>query len=269
MSVMQQDCVLYEKKPPIARIILNRPHVLNAMNTEMHHLLAAIWDDFESDDKIRVGIVKGAGERAFSVGQDLKELAALNMNDPQAVASFGSRGKPGWPRLTERFHRLKPLIAQVEGYAIGGGFELALACDIIIASEAASFALPEAKWGLIPGAGGVFRLTRQIPSRVALGYLMTGRSMSAARAFELGLVNEVVSQASLEQCVEAWVQDILSAAPLSLKVIQEAISKSEALPLAEAFSMNYDTEAQRMHSLDAQEGPRAFAEKRSPIWQGR
>src|SRR4029077_14404557 len=119
-----------------------------------------------------------------------KELSK-RIRDGVPPSSFGSRGAPGWPRLTERFSMSKPLIARVNGYALGGGFELALACDIIVAADHATFALPEAGLGLIAGAGGVFRLTRQIPFKIAMGYLMTGRRMSAARGLELGLINEV------------------------------------------------------------------------------
>jgi dehydration protein DpgD len=157
----------------------------------------------------------------------------------------------------------------VRGYALGGGFELALACDIIVATEDARFALPEAKLGLIAGAGGVIRLTRQIPFRTALGYLMTGRMMTAARALELGLVNDVVTPDALEVCVDAWVQDILRCAPLSIKVIKEVTSKSLSISLEEAFTIPYTWEEARKASLDALEGPQAFIDKRPPTWKGR
>jgi crotonobetainyl-CoA hydratase/dehydration protein DpgD len=173
--------VRYEKKDHVARITLDRPEVLNAMDLRMHEELAAVWDDVENDDEVRVAVLTGAGERSFSVGQDLKERARLNA-EGAAATTFGSRGQPGWPRLTERFTLSKPVVARVNGYALGGGFELALACDIIVASEDAVFALPEARLGLVPGAGGAFRLTRQLPERIAMGYLLTGRRMSAATA---------------------------------------------------------------------------------------
>jgi dehydration protein DpgD len=186
------ETVRYEKHSGIAYITLNRPAVLNALNLQMHHELGEVWDDFERDDGLSVAVLTGAGEKAFSVGQDLKELdARLQSGEPPS--SFGSQGKPGAPRLTERFELTKPVIARVNGYALGGGFELALACDVIVASVQTTFGLPEARLGLIAGAGGVFRLTRQIPLRVAIGHLITGRRLSASRAYELGLVNEVVS----------------------------------------------------------------------------
>ena len=242
---------------------LNRPEVLNAMDLRMHAELAEVWDDFEADDDLWVAVLSGAGSRAFCVGQDLKEVAARGQGAP---STFGSRGKPGWPRLTERFELTKPIVAKVRGYALGGGFELALACDIIVASADATFALPECRLGLIPGAGGVFRLTRQLPSKTAMGYLLTGRSMTAQRAFELGLVNEVVATEGLDDCVAGWVADIAACAPLSVRAIKEAAAKSATLPLEEAFAARYPAEDRRMHSADAIEGPRAFAEKRPPRW---
>ncbi|MDT9002108.1 enoyl-CoA-hydratase DpgD [Paucibacter sp. APW11] len=260
------SCVRYTKLGHIAHIELNRPSSLNAMNLRMHEELAGIWDDFESDPAIWLGVLSGAGDRAFSVGQDLKELDQLNRQG-QAASSFGSRGRAGWPRLTERFELSKPLVAKVRGYALGGGFELALACDIVIAAEDAEFGLPEARLGLIPGAGGVFRLARQIPVKAAMGYLLSGRRLSAARAYELGLVNEVVPAAELDACVGRWLDELLQCAPLSQRAIKQVVAQSATLPLAEAFERSYSWESARRLSEDCAEGPRAFAEKRQPIWK--
>jgi len=160
---VQTETVTYTKRDRVAHITLNRPQVLNAMNLQMHEDLAKIWEDFESDETIWLAVLSGAGDRAFSVGQDLKESAILSRRGEMPPSSFGSLGKPGWPRLTDRFDLSKPIIAKVQGFALGGGFELALACDIVIAANDAVFGLPEARMGLIPGAGGVFRLTRQAP----------------------------------------------------------------------------------------------------------
>lgn len=160
------------------------------------------------------------------------------------------------------------MIARVNGHAFGGGFELALACDVIVAADTATFALPEAKLGLIAGAGGVFRLTRQAPYRVALGHLISGRPMTAARAYELGLVNEVVPAAELDACVAAWVADILRCAPLSVRAVKQAAAAAATMPLEHAFATRFPWEERRMHSADALEGPRAFVEKREPRWQG-
>jgi dehydration protein DpgD len=210
-------------------------------------------------------VLTGAGERAFSVGQDLKELVE-RIEAGVSPSTFGSRGLPGWPRLTERFSLSKPIMARVNGYAFGGGFELALACDIIIAAEQASFALPEAKLGLVPGAGGLFRLTRQIPFKIAMGHLMTGRDMSAARAYELGLVNQVVPPKQLDDCVERWVKDILYCSPLAVRALKQVGLASAQLPLEAAFATRYGAEELRRLGEDWQEGPLAFLQKRIPNW---
>ncbi|MGK5550573.1 enoyl-CoA-hydratase DpgD [Actinomadura kijaniata] len=261
--------VRYRKEGRVAYVTLDRPEVLNAMDLRTHEELAEVWDDFEADDGIWVGVLTGAGDRAFSVGQDLKELVARTGEGRAAPSTFGSRGKPGWPRLTERFGLAKPLIARVDGYALGGGCELALACDVIVASDRSVFGLTEARLGLVPGAGGVFRLTRQMPYRVALGHLISGRRFDAARAYELGLVNEVVPAAELDASVAGWVEDILRCAPLSVRAIKEAAASSATLRLSDAFATRYVWEERRMHSADALEGPLAFVEKRDPVWRGR
>lgn len=259
----------YEKKDHIAYVTLDRPARLNAMDSRMHAELGEIWDDFEADDTIWLGILSGNGDRAFSVGQDLHELAELTAAGTVTPSTFGGRGRPGWPRLTDRCRMSKPLIAKVRGYAYGGGFELALACDLIIASEDAQFALPEAKLGLVAGAGGVFRLTRQIPFRIALGHLMTGRPISAARAVELGLVNDVVPADELDACVESWAADVLACAPLAVRSVKEAAWRSVGLTIEEAFGTRFAAEEARMASRDAREGPEAFVAGRPPRWAGR
>ncbi len=257
--------VRYEKRGHVAYVTLNRPDVLNAMDLRMHEELAAVWDDFAADDQLWVAVLTGAGTRAFSTGQDLKE----RVRDGGRPTTFGSRGQPGWPRLTERFDLVKPVIACVQGYALGGGFELALACDLIIAEENAVFALPEARLGLVPGAGGVFRLVRQLPMKTAMGYLLTGRRITAAQALRLGLVNEVVAEHELDGCVAQWVEDLLRCAPLATRAIKQAAMRSIDMPLDEAFSARYEWEERRSVSQDAVEGPTAFVKGRAPVWQGR
>lgn len=260
--------VRYKKKDHVARVTLDRPEVLNAMDLRMHEELATIWDDVEADDDVWVAVLSGAGERAFSVGQDLKERAALDRTGPD-VSTFGSRGRPGWPRLTERFDLSKPVVAAVRGYALGGGFELVLTCDVVVAADDAVFGLPEARLGLIPGAGGVFRLARQLPLRTAMGHLLTGRRLTANRAFALGLVNDVVPADEVDACVDGWVTDLVRCAPLSVWAIKEAALASVDMPLDRAFVTCFRWEEKRMRSIDALEGPRAFAEKREPHWLGR
>lgn len=258
----------YVKTGRVATITLRRPEVLNAMNERMHAELAAVWADFEADPEIWVGVVTGAGDRAFSVGQDLRELADRDRRAGTRLSSFGSAGKPGAPRLTDRFDITKPLIARVRGYALGGGFELVMACDLVIAASDAVFGLPEARLGLIAGAGGVFRLARQIPPRIAAGYLLTGRRMAAGEALRLGLVNEVVPPEQLTDATQAWVDDLLECAPLAVRAAKQAMWRSLDVPLPDAFTGCYPCEEERMRSRDAVEGPRAFAEKRPPVWTG-
>lgn len=262
------EFVDYAKNGRVATITLRRPEVLNAMNRRMHAELAVVWDDFEADPDLWVGVLTGAGDRAFSVGQDLKELADRESAGAAPPSSFGSAGKPGAPRLTDRFDITKPLVAQVRGYALGGGFELALACDLIIAAGDAVFGLPEARLGLVAGAGGVFRLARQIPPRIAAGYLLTGRRMTADEAFRLGLVNEVVPPERLAAATQAWVEDVLECAPLATRAAKQAMWRSLDTTLPDAFAERYPCEDLRMHSRDAVEGPRAFAQKRPPVWTG-
>lgn len=259
--------VRYRKDGHVARVTLDRPEVLNAMDLQMHAELGEVWDDVEADDEIRVVVLTGAGDRAFSVGQDLRERAALDAGGAQRT-SFGSRGLPGWPRLTERFELTKPVVAAARGYALGGGFELLLACDIVVAAEDAVFGLPEVRLGLVPGAGGAFRLARQLPLRKAMGHLLTGRRMSAAEAARFGLVNEVVPAAELDACVEGWVADLLAAAPLAVRAVKQAVLRSVDMPIEDAFTAEYPEESRRRTSHDAVEGPRAFAEKRDPAWRG-
>ncbi|QHA89378.1 enoyl-CoA-hydratase DpgD [Serratia rhizosphaerae] len=259
--------VLYEKRGHVAYITLNRPAVLNAMNLDMHRQLLTVWEDFNHDDELWVAVLAGAGGKSFSVGQDLKELKT-RYADGEPFSSLGSAGRPGWPRLTERTDIYKPIIAVVEGYAFGGGFELALACDLIVASEASVFALPEAKLGLIQGAGGIFRLTRQMPMKLAMEMLLTGKQISARQAQAFGIVNQVVDGAKLVDTVEQLVNDILRCSPAATRAIKNIAYDSADKSLPEAFQTQYAAEQRRLHSQDLLEGVDAFLEKRPPVWSG-
>jgi enoyl-CoA hydratase/carnithine racemase len=260
--------VLFEQTGPVARLTLNRPQVLNAMDTDAHEALSACLDRCEQDDDIRIVVLTGAGERAFSAGRDLKAMATEDRLSGPARAELDAR----WARirrLTDRHDFNKPLIARINGMALGGGFELALACDVVIAVDSATFALPEPKRGLIPFAGGVHRLPRQIPLKVAMGYLLTGRPMSSERAYALGLVNAVVPQALLDVEVDSWINDMLACAPLALRSIKQCVLQGVGRELQSAMTAEYPLEVSRRDSEDSREGPRAFAEKRQPLWTGR
>jgi enoyl-CoA hydratase/carnithine racemase len=259
--------IVFEKAGAVVRLTINRPQVLNAMDIEAHEAFSQCLDRCEADPDVRVVVVTGAGERAFSVGRDLKAMAADNALGAEAQAALQTR----WSkirRLTDRHDFTKPIIARVNGLALGGGFEIALACEIIIATHSASFALPEAKRGLIPFAGGVHRLPRQVPLKIALGYLLTGRSMTSERAYELGLVNAVVAPADLDTEVERWASDIIACAPLAVRAIKQCVMQGLGRSLPAALQIDYPLEAARRLSADSIEGPRAFAQKRQPVWTG-
>lgn len=242
-------------------VTLNRPEVMNALHSEAHHELEAVWDEFARRDDLWVGIVTGAGNRAFSAGNDLKV---------QAAGRRGPPAKTGFGGLCNRFDLDKPLIAAVNGVAMGGGFEIALACDIIVASENARFALPEPRVGLIAGAGGVHRLPRMIPRKLAMGMILTGRHVPASEGKELGFVNEVVSDGQALAAAKRWAALILECSPLAVRASKQAVYRGlDAPSLVEAIRTVYPAQKTNAESADYIEGPRAFAEKRKPNWQNR
>jgi enoyl-CoA hydratase/carnithine racemase len=259
---MTYEFATYEKRERIAIVTLNRPERMNAIHPPANFELDEIWNDFERDPDLWVGILTGAGDKAFSAGNDLRYTAEHGMGMVlMADSGFGG--------ITSRTSCWKPLIAAVNGYALGGGFEMALACDIIIAADHARLGLPEPRVGLMAGAGGVHRLPRMIPQKVAMGYMLTGRHMTAQEAHRWGIVNEVVPLADLLPTALAWAQEILECAPLSVRATKQAAAMGLGHPLDVALAMSY-TEALRMRrSEDTVEGPRAFAEKRKPEWRGR
>jgi crotonobetainyl-CoA hydratase len=250
-----------EREGRVLVVTLERPDVLNALHPPANFELEKVFDGFAADPELWVAILTGAGERAFCAGNDLKYQARE-----------GGRleiPRTGFAGLTARFDNPKPLIAAVNGVAMGGGFEIALACDLIVASETAVFALPEPRVGLAALAGGIQRLPRQIPLKQAMGMLLTGRRVSAAEGRALGFVNEVVPAAELMAAARRWAGAILECAPLSVRATKEAALASLGRPLEEALSMRHESLAQMVRSEDFLEGPRAFAEKRPPRWTGR
>lgn len=265
---MPYEFVLYEKKGPIGYVTLNRPEVLNALHAAAHAELNAIFDEIAGDDDVWVVIMTGAGNRAFSAGNDLKVTAAAGRNGGQAMpAPQANTG--GFGGITSRFNLNKPIIAAINGWAMGGGCEMALATDIIIAAEHAQFGLPEPLRGLIAGAGGVHRLPRQIPLKRAMGMMLTGKPISAQTALEWGLVNEVVPMDQLIATAERWAKEISVCSPLSVRATKEASMRGLDVPLAEALKTRYPATETLFASEDMIEGPRAFAEKREPQWKGR
>ena len=258
--MMDLEFVRYEKRERIAYLTIHRPEVMNALHPPANDEMARVWDDFAADPETWVAILTGAGERAFSAGNDLK-WTAQHGNKPLPPSGFAG--------ITSRHDLVKPVIAAVNGFALGGGFEIILACDIVIASDRASFGLPEPRVGLIAGAGGVHRLPRHIPLKIAMGMMLTARTISAEEAARLGLVNEVVAPGELMPAAERWAAAILEGSPLAIQATKESTMQGLGKPLAEAMATRYETVRRLYKSEDIVEGPRAFAEKRRPRWKGK
>ena len=249
-----------DKSEHIMTVTLNRPQRLNAMHPPANAELGEVFDAFAADDDLWVAIVTGAG-RGFCAGNDLRYQAEGGERVPMP------RGFGG---LTARFDLLKPVIAAVNGVAMGGGFEIALACDLIIASEKAVFALPEPKVGLAALAGGLNRLPRQIGAKRALGMILTGRHVPAAEGKELGFVNAVTPHDQLMAEARDWARQICACAPLSVRASKEVVQAAlDTAALADSMHLDYASVKAMRNSQDFIEGPRAFAEKRKPNWQGR
>ena len=259
------ETIVYEKRDRVAVIRMNRPEVLNARNSQMRAELLAAFQDSNDDGDIRVVILTGTG-RAFCVGRDLKEAAANPASGP--IAARASRGlSTSDTRMLEVLD--KPTIAAINGLALGGGLELALCCDLRIAAEGAQLGLPEASRGIMPGGGGTQRLPRLVGRAIALQMMFTGAPISAAEALRIGLVNQVVPAEELLTAAESMARAMLGTAPLSLKFIKEAVRKGLDMPLEQGLALEGDLSTVLSTSEDSREGPRAFAEKRPPVWQGR
>lgn len=249
-----------EKDGHVVTVTLERPERLNALHPPANAELGEVFDDFAADDDAWVAIITGRG-RGFCAGNDLRYQAEGGERVPMP------RGFGG---LTSRFDMNKPVIAAVNGVAMGGGFEIALACDLIIAAEPATFALPEPRVGLAALAGGLNRLPRQIGAKRALGMILTGRHVSAREGQQLGFVNEVVAAEALQETARRWAAEICECAPLSIRASKDVVYRSlDTASLEESMRAQYDSVKAMIDSEDFVEGPRAFAEKRKPNWKGR
>jgi len=262
---MQYETILYEKADRIARITLNRPRVMNAISQRMSQEMHEALYDFRDDPEVWVAIITGAGDKAFSSGHDLKEDTEEGFEE-EWKASFW---KPKEPTLFGNLQIWKPIIAAVNGYCLAGGLEVALACDMRIASDNATFGMSEVLRALVPGGGGVQRLPRIVPLGLALELLLTGDMIDAQEAYRIGLVNKVVPLPELMPTAEKLARKICDNGPLTVRAIKESALRGLDVPLEHALRLN-DTLTQINHTTeDSMEGPLAFIEKRKAVYKGK
>ena len=259
--------VLYEKKGNIAYITVNRPEALNAISSEVLRELAKAWINVRDDSDVRVAIVTGAGDRAFSAGADLKEIAKWQMQPEEERPPF----LENWPDVypMRGMEVWKPFIAAINGIATGGGLELAMACDMRIAADTARLGLMETKQSLMPGWGGTQRLPRLVPFGKALEILITGDFVEAEEALRIGLVNKVVPKDQLMTAAEELAARICENGPLAVQAVKEAAYRGVRMTLDEGLKLESLMIQNLFQSDDSKEGPRAFAEKRKPVFKGK
>ncbi|MCQ1571771.1 enoyl-CoA hydratase-related protein [Neorhizobium galegae] len=248
----------------VARVTLDRPDRMNAVDAATEKELEAIWSEIESRDDISCVVLTGSGQKAFCTGADLKGGATKS-----GLEYWAESRTNGFGGLAFRKSLDVPVIARVNGYALGGGFEMVLGCDIVIAADTAKFGLPEARVGRMPLDGGMVLLQRKIPHNLAMAVMLTGRQFTAAEMQGFGIVNETVPFDELDAAVDRWVKDIVACAPLSLKAIKQTVNRTGHLSPAEAQGLRTPALIRALQSEDAVEGVTAFREKRAPVWQGR
>jgi len=264
---MEFQNILFEVRNQIAFVTFNRPDSMNAMNRQMTKELVDACKQIEEDHAIRIAIFTGAGEKAFSAGMDLKERSETSFSPIERRQQKLSATVQTQTRAVAAI--TKPTIAAIRGYCVGGGLEFALACDMRVAAADAKLGLAEVKRGLIPGSGGTQRLPRTVGVAKALEICLTGDNVTGAEAQRLGLVNIAVPASDVLKAAEDLAARILRGAPMSVLFIKEAIKKGVELSLDEGYRLESDLSAMIATTEDSKEGPRAFAEKRAPVWKGK
>jgi enoyl-CoA hydratase len=259
--------VLVEREGPIVTVTLNRPETRNAMDLEAFARMADAWHMIDSDPEVRVAILTGAGGH-FSSGSDLKVMAGAKTS-PEWAQRFKDDPDLHWKSLLRSYRLKKPLIAAVEGTCIAGGTEILQATDIRIAGSTAKFGVSEARWGLFPLGGSTVRLRRQIPYCRAMDILLTGRHVSAEEALEIGLIGRIVPAGEALTEAKKVAAQVAENGPLAVQAIKRSVLETEGLPEKEALAKELEIGWPILATEDAKEGPRAFAEKRKPIWKGR
>lgn len=263
---MPVDC---EKKGRIAMITINRPEAMNALDRDMTRRLVEAWTEFRDDDGLWVAIVTGAGEKSFCAGADLKEMREYNRRTTPIERRTERERVPGFGGITRNLDIWKPVVAGVNGYCFGGGFEVALSCDVRIAAENAKFGLTELRWGIMPGAGGTQRLPRAVGVAKALEMILLGRRIDAEEALRLGLVTRVVPlEGLMDACMET-AEEILKNAPLAARAAKEAVIRGAGMSLDEGLRLESLLAEPLKQTEDAQEGPLAFKEKRDPEFKAK
>ncbi len=261
--------VTYELHDHVARVTIDRPGVLNAIDASTESILQEIWSELENEPEARVIVLTGSGEKAFSVGADMKSPENADADAATGLAYWAKPRPGGFGGIALRTTLDVPVIARVNGYALGGGFEMVLGCDIVVACDEAQFGFPEPLVGRMPLDGGMTLLPRLVPEKWAMGLLLTGKRIPAAEAYRIGLVNEVVSRGELDAAVERWVEETLACAPLSLRAIKQSVKRTVMLSAEEAQAMRLPAVVKALESEDSDEGVRAFREKRPPKWSGK
>jgi crotonobetainyl-CoA hydratase len=259
------DEVRLEVKDFVAYVTIDRPRVLNAIDCPTSERLNQIWSEIEASSDVRCVVVTGAGDRAFCVGADMSRSAI----DKTGLEYWSQLDPNGFGGLSLRTTLDVPVIARVNGYAVGGGMEMVLGCDIVIAADTAKFGLTEPRVGRLPLDGGMVLLQRKIPHNAAMGLLLTGKRVPAAEMYRLGLVNEVVPAAELDSAVQRWVDDVLACSPSSLRAIKQQATRTAQLSAHEARDARLPAVMAALDSDDSKEGVLAFQQKRPPVWTGR